>query len=103
MASARSNHDAYEQEIPVVTQRVQELIAAAQPRHIHLRLTGYRFDDPWLYLVVEPTRGGERASQHAHFMTEIERTLQNEGYNEVMLIPAVPEHVGLIDVPPPAA
>lgn len=92
-----------EQQIPAVTRRVQELIAAAQARAVHLRLTGYRFDDGWLYLIVEPTRPGERASQHAHFMTETERALQAEGYDQVMLVPAVPEHSGLTAVPPPAA
>jgi hypothetical protein len=90
------------QEIPAITRRVQALIGAAQARAIHLRLTCYRFDDGWLYLVVEPTRQGERASQHAHFMTDVERTLQDEGYDQVMLVPAVPEHAGLVDVPPSA-
>jgi hypothetical protein len=65
-----------------------------------LRLAATRFDDGWLYLVVEPVQKGERASQHAHLMTEIERTLQKEGYEQVLLVPAVPEHAGLTDVPP---
>ena len=40
-----------------------------------------------------------------HLMTEIERTLRAEGYDQVLLVPAVPEHAGLINVPkdPPAA
>ena len=46
-----------------------------------------------------PAQKDERASQHAHLMTEIERTLLDEGYDQVLLIPAVPEHAGLIDVP----
>ncbi len=91
-----------EQDIPVVSKRVQELIAGAKARNIHLRLTGYRFDDGWLYLVVEPTQQGERASEHAHFMTEIERALLKEGHDQVMIVPAVPEHAGLTDVLPPA-
>ena len=62
-----------------------------------------RFDDEWLYLVVEPTQPGQRASQQAHFMTEIERTLQKEGFDQVLLVPAIPEHAGLTNVPPPAA
>jgi hypothetical protein len=92
-----------EQDITVVTNRVQELISAAKARGINLRLTGYRLDDGWLYLVVEPTLPGGRASQHAHFMTEIERTLQSEGHDQIMLVPAVPEHAGLMDLSPPAA
>lgn len=91
-----------ENDIDLVTRRVQEMISQAEARGVHLRLTGYRFDDGWLYLVVEPTRQGQRASQHAHFMTEIERTLQREGFDQVLLVPTVPEHAGLTDVRPPA-
>jgi hypothetical protein len=87
----------------IIIKRVQDLLSAAKPRGIHLQLTGYRLDDGWLYLVVEPTQKGERASQHAHLMTEIERTLQKEGFDQVLLVPAVPEHAGLTDVPPPSA
>jgi hypothetical protein len=65
-----------------------------------LRLAASRFDDGWLYLVVEPVQNGERASQHAHLMTEIERTLQKEGFEQVLLVPAVPAHAGLTEVPP---
>lgn len=88
-----------EQDNPVIIQRVQELLAGAKAGGIHLRLSAHRFDDGWLYLVVEPTEQGGRASQHAHFMTEVERTLQNEGYDQVLLVPAVPEHAGLTEVP----
>ena len=91
-----------EQDIPAVTKRVQELISSAQSRKINLRLSGYLYDDGWLYLVVEPTGQGERASQHAHFMTEIERTLQKEGFDQVLIVPAVPEHAGLVDISPTA-
>lgn len=89
-----------EQDQSVIISRVEELLSAAESRGIHLRLTARRFDDGWLYLVIEPTRTGERASQHAYLMTEVERTLQKEGYDQVLLVPAVPEHAGLADVPP---
>jgi hypothetical protein len=36
-------------------------------------------------------------------MTEIERTLFKEGYDQVLLVPAVPEHAGLTDVPEAAS
>lgn len=91
-----------EQDKSAIVARVGQLLAAANTRGIHLRLAASRFDDGWLYLVVEPTQNGERASQHAHLMTEIERTLQKEGYEQVLLVPAVPEHAGLTDAPPPA-
>jgi len=81
-----------------IANRVEQLLTAAKARGVHLRLAGSRFDDGWLYLVVEPMQKGERASQHAHLMTEIERTLQTEGYDQVLLVPAVPEHSGLADL-----
>jgi hypothetical protein len=87
-----------EQEKKVIVDRVRQLLADATAHGVHLQLTGSRFDDDWLYLVVAPTQKDERASQHAHLMTEIERTLLKEGYDQVLLVPAVPEHAGLNDV-----
>ena len=84
---------------PAVVARVKQLLADAGSGGVHLALSGHRFDDEWLYLVVSPTRQGERASQYAHLMTEVERTLRREGYDQVLLVPTVPEHAGLLDVP----
>ena len=81
-----------------IVDRVRKLLSDASSRGVHLQLTGSRFDDDWLYLVVAPTRKDERASQHAHLMTEIERALFDEGYDQVLLVPTVPEHAGLMDV-----
>lgn len=94
-----------EKDVPIIIARVQQLLTEAEKRGIHLQLGGQRFEDDWLYVVVTPMKTGDRASQHAHLMTEIERTLRAEGYDQVLLVPAVPEHAGLIDVPkrPPAA
>ena len=77
---------------------MKQLLAEAETQGVHLRLAAHRFDDGWLYLVVEPTQKGERASQHAHRMTQIERTLRGEGYDQVLLVPAVPEHADLMNV-----
>jgi hypothetical protein len=88
-----------EKDQQTIIDRVKNLLSEANADDIHLQLTASRFDDEWLYLVVTPTRQGERASKHAHFMTEVERKLQNEGYDQVLIVPAVPEHAGLIDVP----
>lgn len=81
-----------------IISRLKQLLAEAETQGVHLSLAAHRFDDGWLYLVVEPTQKGERASQHAHRMTQIERTLRSEGYDQVLLVPAVPEHAGLMDV-----
>lgn len=87
------------EQVPTTVNRIQQMLVEAEAQGVHLRLTGQRFEDQWLYLVVEPTRPGERASQHAHFMTKVERTLHDQGYDQVLIVPAVPEHSGLIDVP----
>ena len=88
-----------EKDKKVIVDRVQQLLSDAATQGVHLQLTGSRFDDDWLYLVVAPTQKDERASQHAHLMTRIEQKLLDEGYDQVLLVPAVPEHAGLIDVP----
>jgi hypothetical protein len=88
-----------EKDKKLIIDRVQQLLSDAAAQGVHLQLTGSRFDDDWLYLVVAPTQKDERASQHAHLMTRIEQTLLDEGYDQVLLVPAVPEHAGLIDVP----
>ena len=85
-------------DIPTVVARVHAMLREAESEGVHLRLAGHRFDDGWLYLVVEPTVAGERASQHAHLMTRIERSLLSEGHDQVLLVPEVPEHAGLLDV-----
>ena len=88
-----------ESDTQAIVARVRQLLADAGPTGVHLALSGFRFDDGWLYLTVVPTQPGERASQHAHRMTEVERTLRREGHEQVLLVPAVPEHAGLADVP----
>ncbi len=76
-----------EKDQQAIVGRIEQLLAAAAGRNVHLRLDGSRFDDDWLYVVVSPTRKGERASSHARTMTEIERTLQAEGYDQVLIVP----------------
>ena len=88
-----------ENDTQTIVARVKQLLADAGPHGVHLALSGFRFDDDWLYLTVAPTHAGERASQHAHRMTEIERTLRREGYEQVLLVPSLPEHAGLVNVP----
>ncbi len=86
------------QDIPTIVAKVRQMLSDVEAHGVHLKLAGQRFDDQWLYRVVEPTQAGERASQHAHTMTTIERTLRKEGYEQVLLVPVVPEHAGLMDV-----
>lgn len=83
-----------ESQTPEIIARAKQLLGDVQAKGVHLELSEHHFDDGWLYLVVTPKKVGERASQHAHAMTAIERTLRAEGYEQVLLVPAVPEYAG---------
>jgi hypothetical protein len=52
-------------------------------------VSGYKLDDDWLYIVVEPAQAGVRASDHANLMSKIERDLRKEGIDQVLLVPAL--------------
>ncbi len=83
-----------EQEIQTIVARAKQLLFEARAKGINLNLDTFTFNDEWLYLLVSPAQEGERASKHAHLMTEIERKLRGEGFNQVLLVPVVPEHAG---------
>jgi hypothetical protein len=56
---------------------------------IHLKVAGEKLDDDWLYVVGEPLRPGVRASDHASFMSKIERELRADGDDNVLMVPAL--------------
>ena len=86
-------------QVDEIVTNVRAMFSAARSRDIHLRLAGQQLDDDWLYLVAEPTRAGEDASDHARFMTEVERALRKDGFDQVLLVPALPDYDGLVDAP----
>lgn len=81
-----------------IVTKVRGLFDTARARGINLKWVGQRFDDDWLYLVVEPAQPEGRASDHARFMTEVERKLRSQGYDQVLRVPSVPEYAGLMDL-----
>ena len=54
---------------------------------VHLKITGEKLDNDRLYAVAEPSRAGVRASDHASFMSKIERELRVDGGENVLLVP----------------
>ncbi len=70
-----------------IVERVKAHLAQAQG--VYLKVSGYKLDDDWLYIVVEPARPGVRASDHANLMSEIERDLRRDGIDQVLLVPAL--------------
>ncbi|RJP35784.1 MAG: hypothetical protein C4547_09030 [Phycisphaerales bacterium] len=72
-----------------IVERVKSRLAEAEADGVHLKVTGYKLDDEWLYIVVEPAQAGVRASDHAELMSRIERELRKDGIDQVLLVPAL--------------
>lgn len=71
-------------------EKVKKRLAKARDG-IYLKVSGDKFDDDWLYISVSPTRSGVRASDHANFMSKLERELRAAGDDNVLLVPALAE------------
>jgi len=79
------------QQIDEILKRVNEMLDKGASRGIDLKIANHKLDDDWLYIVVVPSSQGQRASEHANYMSEIERNLKNMGYSKVLLVPALDE------------
>lgn len=78
-----------QQEVSDILAKVKTRLANAEAEGVHLKVTGEKLDDDWLYIVVVPSKPGIRASEHANFMSRIERELRAEGIDNVLLVPAL--------------
>jgi len=78
-------------EMSGIVDRVKAKLSDAAAQGVHLKVTGYKLDDDWLYIVVEPTKAGVRASDHADLMSKIERELRKDGIDQVLLVPTLRE------------
>jgi hypothetical protein len=72
-----------------IVDRVKARLAHAEGEGVYLKVSGYKLDDEWLYIVVEPAKEGIRASDHANLMSRIERELRKDGIDQVLLVPAL--------------
>ena len=77
------------QQITDIVDKVRQRLAEAERQGIYLRIVREKFDDDWLSIVVAPSKPGARASEHAEFMSQIERELRSEGIDQVLLVPAL--------------
>lgn len=77
------------QQIDPIVKKVEQLLVQAESRGIHLKVSGSKLDDDWLYVVVVPSQAGVRASDHAELMAQIERQLRADGEERVLLVPAL--------------
>ena len=72
-----------------IVDKVRRRLADGERQGIHLKVTGDKLDDDWLYIVVVPSKPGVRASEYANFMSKIERELRADGHDNVLLVPAL--------------
>jgi hypothetical protein len=72
-----------------IVDKVRMRLADGEREGIHLKVTGEKLDDDWLYIVVVPSKPGVRASEYANFMSKIERELRADGHENVLLVPAL--------------
>ncbi|MFI5380814.1 MAG: hypothetical protein ACHRHE_16065 [Tepidisphaerales bacterium] len=72
-----------------IVDRVKARLADAEREGVYLKVSGYKLDDEWLYIVVEPAKAGVRASDHANLMSRIERDLRKDGIDQILLVPAL--------------
>lgn len=79
-----------QQIISKIEDRLQK-IALQKPVHLAIADNGWKLEDDWLYVSVQPTVPGERALDYADAMSEIEQELQKEGHDNVILVPVRPE------------
>jgi hypothetical protein len=78
-------------QINEIVDKVKKRLEEAERNGIFLKISGEKLDDEWLYIVVTPSRAGIRASDHANFMSKVERELRAQGDDNVLLVPALTE------------
>jgi hypothetical protein len=75
------------QQIPDIVNRIKNRLKDAEQEGIYLKFISNKLDDDWLYIVLAPSKLGVRASDHANFMSKIERELRVDGIGNVILVP----------------
>ncbi len=69
--------------------KVEQFLAQAESKGVHLKVSRSKLDDDWLSIVVVPSRPGVRALDYANVMSQIERELREQGDDNVLLVPAL--------------
>jgi hypothetical protein len=77
------------QQVTDIVDKVKKRLAEGEQDGIYLKVTNEKLDDDWLYIVVVPSRPGVRASEHASFMSKVERELRAAGDDNVLIVPAL--------------
>ena len=77
------------QKVTDIVNKVKQRLVDGEQEGIHLKVTGHKLDDDWLYIVVVPSKPGVRASEYANYMSKVERELRTAGDDNVLLVPAL--------------
>lgn len=75
------------QQTSTIIDKVRARLKDGEKDGIHLKTTGEKLDDDWLYIAVVPSKPGVRASEYANYMSKIERELRAQGDENVLLVP----------------
>ena len=81
-----------ETDVPTIAEKVRRRLADAEAEGVYLRLVSEKFEDEWLYLVVDTARPGVRAIDHSDTMGRIEHELRREGITNVLLVPTLEDY-----------
>lgn len=68
-----------------------EEMTSRLPAKLFVEERDYQTEDDWLYICVQPAGSGIRASDYAEILAKVENELRNEGYSNVLLVPAIRE------------
>jgi hypothetical protein len=78
-----------EAQVPGIVAEVRQRLDEAAKQGVHLQVVSEKLDDGWLYVVVTPSQPGQRASDHARVMSQIERELRQKGADHLLLVPTL--------------
>ncbi|MEX2216501.1 MAG: hypothetical protein WD768_20480 [Phycisphaeraceae bacterium] len=73
----------------IIAEVERKLKDAGEKSGVALKVSDHRLDDDWLYVVIVPEKAGVNASDHALLMSRIERSLREQGVENVLLVPAI--------------
>ena len=78
-----------QQQVPEIVEEVRQRLADLEQQGVYLQVVDGKLEDDWLYVMVTPSRDGVRASEHARYMSQIERELRKKGTDHVLLVPTL--------------
>jgi hypothetical protein len=76
-------------QVPKIVAEVKRRLNEVAKEGVRLQVVSDKLEDGWLYVVVTPSQPGQRASDHARVMSQIEREMRKEGTDRLLLVPTL--------------